>query len=340
MGRATGTGPIGLTLTSPAGDSAVGRAAIEALPPLVHGDIDWDRVQASTYAVRQSVCYRYTGPIRDLRQRMMLVPPRRHGDQFNRGWRLDVSLDARGREWRDRFGNRVIDFEVDTVETAIVFDAWYLIERRPGAGRHQVGAGPALTAPTALTTADGDLADAADELAGAGAGAGGAALAERICDWVHANMAYGHDLTTIHTTATAALRLGWGVCQDYAHIALALCRRCGLPSRYVSGHLLGEGGSHAWVEVMVPDRDQPSVWRALALDPTHNRRVGLTYLTVATGRDYMDVAPMSGSYRTPMAGKLTVRKHAALVAVAYRGERGSGQELLGHAQPEIGGEAK
>jgi transglutaminase-like putative cysteine protease len=275
--------------------------------------------------VRQTVTYRYAAPIRDLHQRLMLVAPPRHGDQLTRQWGLDVSLEVRGREWQDRFGNRVVDLAVDVVDTVIAFEVWSLIERRSpsgpagGFGAHQIAADPVWTRPTALTQADPTLADAAGELVAAGPG--GVALGERICDWVHEHMAYRHDVTSIHTTASAALALGSGVCQDYAHVALALCRKAGLAARYVSGHLLGEGGSHAWIEVLVPDRGQPSQWHVAALDPTHNRRVGLTYLTIATGRDYMDVAPTSGRYRTPVAGVLTMRKQATLVAVDYRGDQ-------------------
>src|ERR1700676_4247037 len=63
-----------------------------------------------------------------------------------------------------------------------------------------------------------------------------AAIAGRINDWVHDTLRYAHGTTDIHTTAAQALALGCGVCQDYAHIMLTLCRLCGLGARYVSGH--------------------------------------------------------------------------------------------------------
>ena len=64
-----------------------------------------------------------------------------------------------------------------------------------------------------------------------------------------------------------------------------------LPARYVSGHLLGEGASHAWVEVRADGR-------TVAYDPTHARETDLRYVTVAVGRDYRDVAPTAGTYRS------------------------------------------
>jgi hypothetical protein len=76
---------------------------------------------------------------------------------------------------------------------------------------------------------------------------------------------------------------------------LALCRLLGLPARYVSGHLVGEGGTHAWVEVLEPVPGDAI--EILAWDPTHDRPADLRYLTVAVGPDYRDVAPVSGTYR-------------------------------------------
>ena len=63
-----------------------------------------------------------------------------------------------------------------------------------------------------------------------------------------------------------ALHLGQGVCQDYAHIMLSVLRPLGIPARYVSGHLLGEGAPHAWVEVLLDDR--PAQWLSPTTRPT------------------------------------------------------------------------
>ena len=73
---------------------------------------------------------------------------------------------------------------------------------------------------------------------------------------------------------------------------LAACHLIGIPARYVSGHLAGEGGSHAWVEVFERDRTRTESWIPQGWDPTHNRRADGDYLVVAVGRDYADVAPL------------------------------------------------
>jgi transglutaminase-like putative cysteine protease len=154
-----------------------------------------------------------------------------------------------------------------------------------------------------LTVADAHLDEAARELRSRSSD--NVDFAERACAWSRAALTYGFGVTGVRTTASEALAGGVGVCQDYAHIMLALCRAVGVPARYVSGHLLGEGGSHAWVEVIASD---PSGAIAVAFDPTHDRRAVDGYLTVALGREYTDVAPTSGSFRGEDTGLLTASK--------------------------------
>ena len=88
-------------------------------------------------------------------------------------------------------------------------------------------------------------------------------------------------VTGIHTTAEEAMALGKGVCQDYSHILLSLCRMEGSPCRYVVGMLIGEGASHAWVEIC-------SEGRWIALDPTNNLVVDDQHIKISAGRDYQD----------------------------------------------------
>ena len=109
---------------------------------------------------------------------------------------------------------------------------------------------------------------------------------------------------------------GRGVCQDFAHLAVAMYRSLGIPARYVSGYLFasddatgdapdgGEGDevqvqTHAWVEVAIPvppvdGRPEGVVW--FALDPTNQQEVGERHVTIGRGRDYDDVAPFRGVF--------------------------------------------
>ena len=155
--------------------------------------------------------------------------------------------------------------------------------------------------PSRLTEPDDPLRAVADELRASGAT--GLDLAALVCTRVHDHFVYEWGVTNVETTAAEAWAGGRGVCQDYAHCMVALCRLCGLPARYVSGHLLGDGGTHAWVEVLVQDRE-PAPSRRCPFDPTHDRRVGPRYVTVAVGRDYGDVPPTSGTFEGPYPGEL------------------------------------
>jgi transglutaminase-like putative cysteine protease len=109
-------------------------------------------------------------------------------------------------------------------------------------------------------------------------------------------LVYEPGATDVMTRADAALALGRGVCQDFAHVMLAACRQAGIPSRYVSGYLydpLGQGevASHAWVDILDDERG----W--VSLDPTHDREQTEAYVRVAVGRDYADVPPTRGVFK-------------------------------------------
>jgi transglutaminase-like putative cysteine protease len=138
-------------------------------------------------------------------------------------------------------------------------------------------------------------------------------MAQRICDVVSKAISYEFGVTSVKTTAPEALAAGRGVCQDFAHVMLALCHLVQLPARYVSGHLLGQGGTHAWVEVIVPRGQQAE---AVAFDPCNGRRTDSGYVTVATGRDYSDVAPTSGSYVGTSSGRLTTDRKVGVLTAA------------------------
>jgi transglutaminase-like putative cysteine protease len=174
-----------------------------------------------------------------------------------------------------------------------------------------------LLAPSTLTAADDRIRRAAEKLADSAEW--GLPLADAINDWVYQSMTYQHGVTGVRTTAAEALALGSGVCQDYAHVMLSVCRACQLPSRYVSGHLLGQGGTHAWVEIALPTKDGTGEAIASTFDPTHASRGGLGYVTIAVGGDYLDVAPTSGTYQSSAKGRLLASKRVTLTGLDYAG---------------------
>ena len=268
-----------------------------------------------SYLVRQTFRYEYPEPIQDLSHRLVVIPPERFGDQRRLSHEVTVAPDqARLENGSDRFGNVIVDVFAPRVSESIEFVAEVSVSRQadePNRLRDGWQADRYLLDPSTLTEPDDGILRAADELSAEIEW--GLPLADRINDWVYQSMTYRHGVTGVRTTAAEALALGAGVCQDYAHVMLAVCRACGLPSRYVSGHLVGQGGTHAWVEVVLPTDDGTGDAIAHAFDPTHASRGGLGYVTVAVGGDYSHVAPTSGTYRSGARGRLTATKKVSLL---------------------------
>jgi transglutaminase-like putative cysteine protease len=292
--------------------------SIATLGSVDSDEIDWENVRQTTVLIHQTFRYDYPGPIAELRQRLMVVPPDRHGLQRLvthklrvSGWNLDSERHY------DTFGNVVLDLTLQEVDLQVEFATWAVVEcDAPPAGRESSGAAGfdhRFGEPSRLTRPDAALRIVADEAVASGARE--LELAELLGHRVHDHFMYEWGVTSIETTAAEAWAAARGVCQDYAHCMLALCRLCGVPARYVSGHLLGEGGTHAWVEVLV--QDQGGAAKTVPLDPTHDRRAGARYITVAIGRDYADVAPTSGTYQGSHPGALTTHKRAAVTRVDY-----------------------
>jgi len=134
-----------------------------------------------------------------------------------------------------------------------------------------------------------------------------AALA--LMKFVHGFLKYESKSTHVHTHMNEVLKDRRGVCQDFAHLMLGLCRSLKIPARYVSGYLATESASatHAWMEAFIPGYG----WRAL--DPTHNRQINETYVKIGHGRDYGDVPPVSGNYRGTLERTMEVEVHISPV---------------------------
>ncbi len=131
------------------------------------------------------------------------------------------------------------------------------------------------------------------------------ATADDIAKQIYADFKYDPDATHVQTTINEMLSIRRGVCQDFAHLMIAICRLKGIPARYVSGyHFIGDlqigehdfqQASHAWVEAYIPGMG----W--CGFDPTNNASVNRRYVKLGHGRDYDDIAPVKGVYRgTPV----------------------------------------
>lgn len=122
--------------------------------------------------------------------------------------------------------------------------------------------------------------------------------AQRAMEWAHERFAYEPGATVVHAPLELFLRRGAGVCQDFAHLLVALVRSWGFPARYVAGYVdpgedpeQGPETTHAWAELLVPGAG----WRGV--DATHCLVVNERYVPVAVGRDSRDAAPIRGTFK-------------------------------------------
>ncbi len=119
-----------------------------------------------------------------------------------------------------------------------------------------------------------------------------------VMDWIHHEFSYEVGVTGVNTHLVEAFQMRRGVCQDFTHVMLGLCRAVGIPARYASGYLyngpldrlVGAQASHAWAEVYLPEAG----W--IGFDPTNNTLADERYVKISVGRDYEDVAPVRGNY--------------------------------------------
>jgi transglutaminase-like putative cysteine protease len=153
-----------------------------------------------------------------------------------------------------------------------------------------------------------------------------AAPGDRIGPWcmdvskhVFETFRYDTDATTVRSTVKEALERRAGVCQDFAHVMIAVLRSAGVPARYVSGylfrgdsHILGAEASHAWCEAYLP----PYGW--VGFDPTNNLLINDFFVKVAIGRDYRDVSPVRGIYRGSQHSEMSVNVAMDVLASAQQ----------------------
>ena len=141
---------------------------------------------------------------------------------------------------------------------------------------------------------------------------------QKLMHVVHERFEYRPDVTNVETSVEDVLTHSSGVCQDFAHVLIGLCRAIGIPARYVSGYILvgadpdapkrGAAASHAWVEAFTPTHG----WRGF--DPTNDVLASEHHVKMAVGRDYHDVPPTRGTFRGVADEELTVEVTTKQVA--------------------------
>jgi transglutaminase-like putative cysteine protease len=128
-----------------------------------------------------------------------------------------------------------------------------------------------------------------------------------VCHAINRAFRYDTAATSVQTTVAEVLGHRSGVCQDFAHVMIAVLRRAGIPARYVSGYIfrgespvLGAEASHAWCEAYLP----PYGW--VGFDPTNDLLIDEAFVKIGIGRDYRDVCPVRGVFKGSAVGAMSV----------------------------------
>jgi transglutaminase-like putative cysteine protease len=266
------------------------------------------------WEIRHRTRYHYASPVRESFNEVRLKPVS-NGHQTVDSFLLKVLPTARLRHYEDFHCNTVHHFDISEPHAALLIEANSSVTTHP----------PKTLASDARPAALDRLAEAARsercadylqtsrfvELSPEIWRLAVDATADHEDIWqcalammqlVYRGFNYEPNSTGVHTHVSEVLEQRRGVCQDFAHVLIGMCRSVKIPALYVSGYLATETASatHAWVEVFIPGHG----WRAL--DPTHNCQPSETYVKIAVGRDYADVPPISGHYRGTTERKMEV----------------------------------
>ena len=246
----------------------------------------------------------YSEPVSETVFEVRTAPPS-DDEQTNLGFHLRISPAAPVTLYRDGFGNRVDLFNILTPYRELLIRATSIVRthRDPNPALRLQGAfDPSPTDFHDLETIEfalpSPLARPSSELDAFLASLdrpSGRVLdvVQSLGEKVRSTLIYEKKVTTARTPVAEALRLGRGVCQDFAHLYLAACRGVGLPARYFSGYVRQEGevATHAWCQVW----SGQGGW--VDVDPTRGVFTNDDYIKIAVGRDYSDVPPNRGVWK-------------------------------------------
>jgi len=274
--------------------------------------------------IRHVTQYHYADEVRESVMELC-VQPQKSSHQRLVSFELDLDPPAQLFSYADPFGNAIYHFDVPQPHDRLTIQARSAVETQPP---------PAL--PEALDMGEWDRlrsdfvrGENFDFLRHHGFAVDTPALAAFIAEHeldrlktrdpltavrmlskvIYESFAYDPEATDADSPIDVALAARAGVCQDFAHIMIAVCRDWGVPARYVSGYLFTDrsagdrsdpDATHAWVEVFLP-----SV-RWIGIDPTNNIEAGERHVACAVGRDYADVPPSRGVYKGEADSQLAV----------------------------------
>jgi transglutaminase-like putative cysteine protease len=279
------------------------------------------------YSIRHLTCFRYATPVSESLMELRMHP-RTEGGQRCLSFQLSVEPRTRVYEYRDYLGNTVHHFDVPGHHRELKIVAEALVEVEPPPELpdgldpaawdeldEQAAAGDywEMLMPSQFAYPSEALLSLIEPLGVRRRGDPLRFLRElnaAVYDWFE----YVPKATRVDSPIDHAIEARKGVCQDFAHIMIALARHVRIPCRYVSGYVYRrsenhdrspEGATHAWVEALLPGLG----W--VGFDPTNNLIAAERHIRTAIGRDYADVPPTKGIFKGDSASQLTVSVRVA-----------------------------
>lgn len=274
------------------------------------------------YSINHVTRFRYSSPVSESVMEVRMQP-RDDGNQHCLRFQLQTTPRTTIQQYLDHSGNRVHHFNVPGRHATLAITAQALVDVQ------SIAAIPTALEPAAWEALDQLLNDPinwdllqpshfaqpttmlrsfAQELQ-LQRGPDPLSTVRMINTAIHQAFAYAPQSTRVDSLIDEALSRRKGVCQDFAHVMIALVRDLGIPCRYVSGYLFHrtedhdrsqDDATHAWVEALLPGLG----W--VGFDPTNNLLTNVRHVRVAVGRDYADVPPTRGVYKGGALGELEV----------------------------------
>jgi transglutaminase-like putative cysteine protease len=287
------------------------------------------------FTILHQTTYRYPGKIHESYS-IVRLRPRSDSSQYCTKYELNVAPRARVFSYSDRFGNDVQHFAVlpdhdvlsITARSSVITVRSSLPEVPAAVTKEQLAADPNVRW-LYDELHESQYVVFGPQLKAFAAEVGDPGRDDLVAWYVHAGTSIKHEFsydteaTSVQSTIDESIRARAGVCQDYAHILVALCRYYGVPARYVSGYVfsgqegsvLGAEASHAWCEAYLG----PHGW--IGYDPTNDCFIDDRFARIAVGRDYRDVSPVRGVYKGASRSSMSVNVAMEALASAQQSQQ-------------------
>lgn len=275
------------------------------------------------YSIRHVTRFRYSSPVRESVMELRMQP-RSEGRQMLRSFQIGTNPRAQLYAYTDHAGNAVYHFNVLRAHEELRIEANAVVELSrvpplPAAadvlewdrynGYNLTAEHFDLLEPSRFACFTPALGAFMDEMHFVKPDGDPLTALTALNHAIHRSFAYEPGVTEVHSPIDHALEIRRGVCQDFAHIMIAVARRWGIPTRYVSGYLYhrprsrvrqGADATHAWVEAFLPSFG----W--VGFDPTNDMMAGEQHIRAAVGRDYADVPPTRGILKGTAQSELAI----------------------------------